>query len=112
MTMIRMYVSHPFLVGSPRAVGLVGTIEADIAKHFGGFTVTGGRGVWIDPDGVTHTDVVDVYDIMVDDTTSTLIMDEFASRFAKAYDQECIPYAIMRSENHFMDVEEKEIADV
>lgn len=101
-----MYVSHPFLVGSPEAVALVGTIEADISKYFGGFTVTLGRGVWIDPDGMTHTDVVDVYEIMVDDHTSTLIMDEFAKRFAKAYDQECIPYSIMRSENHFMGREE------
>ncbi len=106
MTMIRMYVSHPFIIGSPEAIALVGTIEADIAKHFGGFTLTQGRGVWVDPDGVTHNDVVDVYDIMADDKTSTLVMIELAKRFAKAYDQECIPYSIMGSENHFMSREE------
>lgn len=102
MTMIRMYVSHPFIAGSPEAVALVGTIEADIAKHFGGFTVSNGRGVWIDDEGVRHNDVVDIYDIMVDDTTSTLAMNEFARRFAKAYGQECIPYAILKTENHFV----------
>ena len=104
MTMIRMYVSHPYIVGSPEAVALVGTIEADISKHFGGFTVSNGRGVWIDDSGVRHVDVVDIYDIMADDKTSTLVMNEFAKRFANAYGQECIPYAIMKSENKFINV--------
>lgn len=107
MTMIRMYVSHPYIVGSVEAVAMVATIEADISKHFGGFTVSNGRGVWIDDAGVRHVDVVDIYEIMADDKTSTLRMNEFAERFARAYDQECIPYAIMRSENHFINVEKR-----
>lgn len=109
MTIVRMFVSHPYLVGSPEAVALVATIEADMSRHFGGFTVSMARGVWIGPDGVRHVDVVDVYDIMVNDTTSTLVMGVFAERFAQAYGQESIPYAIMRSENHFIEVEEKEV---
>ncbi len=106
MTMVRMYVSRPFVFADSEAVDVITKIEEDIAKHFGGFTIIPhARGVWIDSDGVRHHDVVDIYDIMVDDTTSTLIMNEFAKRFAKAYGQECIPYSIMRSENHFIDVE-------
>ena len=110
MTMIRMYVSHPFVFAKAEYINTISEIEADIAKHFGGFTVSSGRGVWIDPDGKRHNDVVDIYDIMVDDHTSTLVMDDFAKRFAKAYDQECIPYSIMRSENHFINVAEKELS--
>ncbi len=109
MTVIRMYVSRPFVFADREEMNKVDTIEADIARHFGGFTVSPqARGVWIGPDGVRHVDVVDVYDIMVDDTTSTLVMNEFARRFAKVYGQECIPYSIMRSENHFINLSEEE----
>ena len=103
MTVIRMYVSRPFVFPGPVVADAVAIIEADLAKHFGGFTIIPhARGVWIAPDGERHVDVVDVYDIMVDDTTSTLVMDDFARRFAYAYGQESIPYAALRSENHFV----------
>ena len=108
MTMVRMYVSHPFVFGDADKADTILEIEADIAKHFGGFTVSQGRGVWIDNAGVRHDDVVDIYDIMADDKTSTLVMNDFVKRFAKAYGQQCIPYAIMGSENRFMNTEGKE----
>jgi len=100
--MIRLYVSRPFVFADPASKGIVDGIEADIAKHFGGFTIIPhARGCWIDPDGVRHDDVVDVYDIMVNGV-STLVMNDFARRFAVVYGQESIPYAIMHSENRLI----------
>ena len=108
--MVRFYVSRSFPKMTAFEQQEHTKVEDDILITFGGFTAYPiGHGVWRDGNGVRHSDVVDVYDIMVSpDMARGHVLNHmkgFAERMGKIHGQQCIPFNVTDSQNVFVEIE-------
>lgn len=106
---VRMYVSRAFSQMTAYEKQENTRLEHAMIETFGGFTViSGAHGYWKDLEGEIHSDIVDVYDIMVSEDMPRGIlrafMIDFAIKFGKIHGQQCIPFTMMDSTNVFNEV--------
>lgn len=77
-----------------------------MALEFGGYTQTRDTtGAWVNGD-VLHMDMTDVYELLISDYDAKheAKIIEFIKNFGKIYEQECLPFAVIGSHNHFVKV--------
>lgn len=104
--LIKMYISKP---NDPtmEMKSSVLSLEFAMATEFGGYTkVSDANGAWVNEDTL-YMDKVDTYEILITsydhDHEKKLI--EFVKGFGRIYEQQCIPFAVMNSDNHFVEID-------
>ena len=106
--LVRMYVSKPNKINRVKSMQQeVNSLEFMLALEFGGWTKhENAIGAWVNDDNL-HMDVTDVYEIMITDYDHSheAKIIEFVKRFGKIYEQECIPFTVIGSHNHFVEVQ-------
>ena len=105
--LVRMYVSKPNKVDRPKSMQQeANSLELMLALEFGGWTKTEDTiGAWVNEDEI-HMDKTDVYEILITDYDHNheAKIKEFVQNFGKIYKQECLPFAVMNSHNHFIQI--------
>lgn len=104
--LVRMYVSKPNKVTKAMQQD-VNSLEFMMALEFGGYTQTrDATGAWVNGDTL-HMDVTDVYEILITnyDHKHEVKITEFIKHFGNIYGQECLPFAVIGSHNHFVKIE-------
>ena len=104
--LIRMYVSKPNKIDRVKSMQQeVNSLEFMLALAFGGWTKhENAIGAWVNHD--LHMNVTDVYEILIadyDHSHEAKII-EFVKNFGRIYEQKCLPFAVIGSHNHFVEI--------
>lgn len=103
--LIKMYISKPNETTMEMKTEIL-SFEFAMATEFGGYTkVSDANGAWVNGDTL-HMDKTDVYDILINnyDARQEAKIKEFIRNFGKIYEQECLPFAVISSANHFVEI--------
>ena len=115
--LVKLYVSRPEILSDSQLAD-ISLFEFQISHLFGGFTkYENATRVWVNYlEDDEYRDVVDVYEVLIPHelasrkeviTTFTTL----AKEFGQLLGQKCIPFTILESENHFVDIDKKEEND-
>lgn len=102
---ITMYVSKPEEIQTRASVR---DIKLNIAKEFNGYTlIPNCEGVWFSSEGELFRDNVDKIEIMVYeyDIFVRAKIEKFIRQLGKAYGQQALPFTVVSSENHMVQIE-------
>ena len=105
--LIKMYISKPNKFSLTQSMKQeIRSLEFTLALEFGGYTQTRDTtGTWVNED-ILYMNMTDVYELLISDYDHNheAKIKEFIQNFGRIYEQKCLPFAVIGSHNHFVEI--------